>query len=238
MEENLVHKVGQEKEISMGKKINWGKGALAVLFLFFLVNLLFLDFYFFKPKKPAVSPLLDLQAEPSSKESTEIALSEPRGEKETLCPAACLDLINKSASQEVEAAEKEEPASGLVSCSAPKEVYIPLGKGSTTSLSWQELVGVEAVIDLANYPQLKSVIFEASMRIPTANGKAYAKLYNVTDKHDVWGSEVWAEGPSGYRAEAKNLSLSSGRKVYRLMMKSTMGYEAILDSARLKILLE
>ncbi len=60
----------------------------------------------------------------------------------------------------------------------------------------------------------------------------------MTDKHDVWYSEVWAEGSTNYRAESANISLSEGRNLYRVMMKSTMGYEAILNSARLKIVLE
>ena len=98
--------------------------------------------------------------------------------------------------------------------------------------------GAEAVIDLANYPQIKSIIFEASMRIPTANGRVYAKLYNVTEQHDVWYSEVSSEGPVSKREESKEISLASDRKLYRVMMKSTMGYEALLDSARIKIILK
>lgn len=127
--------------------------------------------------------------------------------------------------------------SGSAQSSYPKELYIPLGKGSVSNMNWVELGGVEAVIDMDRYPDVESVIFEASMRIPTANGKAYAKLYNVTEKHDAWFSEVWAEGSEGYRAESGKVILSPGRKLYRVKMKSTMGYEAILDLARLKILL-
>jgi len=76
------------------------------------------------------------------------------------------------------------------------------------------------------------------MRIPTANGRVYAKLYNVTDKHDVWYSEVWVEGSTSYRAETTSINLSSGRKLYRVMMKSQMSNEVVLDLARLKIVLK
>ena len=82
------------------------------------------------------------------------------------------------------------------------------------------------------------MIFEAFLRIPTGNGRAYAKLYNVTDKHDVWFSEVMVEGGNTQRVESKNIGLDAGRKIYRVTMKTAMGYEAVLESARLKIILE
>ena len=119
-----------------------------------------------------------------------------------------------------------------------REYYIPLGSGSTKSSDWEDLNGVEAVIDMNNYPNPKSIIFETSMYIPTGNGEVKAKLYNVTDQHDAWSSEVTSSGSTSQRNEANNISLAPGRKLYRVMMKSSMSYPAILDSARLKIILE
>jgi hypothetical protein len=152
-----------------------------------------------------------------------------------ICPQACLDEMSVGSASVAD--EVVTPAAPVASMLV-KEVYIPLGKGSTTSKTYTNLMGTEAVLDSNNFTQIKSMIFEASMRIPTANGKVYAKLYNVTDKHDVWFSEVSAEGDEGYRAESAEISFDSGRKLYRVMMKSTMGYEAILDWARIKIILE
>jgi len=123
-------------------------------------------------------------------------------------------------------------------CSQVKEVYIPLGQGSTSSRSWEQITGAEAVINLANFSGVKSIVFEASLRIPTGNGRVYAKLYDVTAKHDAWFSEVSVEGSQSKREESAPIVLSSGRNLYRIKMKSTMGYEAFLDQARLKILLQ
>lgn len=142
------------------------------------------------------------------------------GEQTVDCPSGCLDLINSSGSSQA------------------KEIYIPLGQGSTESQEWVEIPGAEAVINKNNFLKIKSVIFEVSLRIPTGNGRVYAKLFNVTEKHDVWFSEVWAESSQSKREESKPLTLGSGRHLYRVMMKSTMGYEAILDQARLKIVLQ
>ena len=217
---------------SFWTKFAWGKAALLVFFLFFLVNILILDIKVFTPDTSEVSqPIITPGVSQESAVDTPGVSSEVNP-----CPSACLEVISQvTASGLTQTTPAPKPAA-----SAPtvKELYIPLGSGSTKSVDWVELAGVESVIDAANYPKIKSVIFEASMRIPTANGRAYVKLYNVTDKHDVWFSEVWAEGSLSYRAESGNISLSSGRKLYRVMMKSTMGYEAILDSARLKIILE
>lgn len=155
---------------------------------------------------------------------------------ETTCPAACLAAI--SVANKETKAPTAQPAQPTAVGLAAKEIYIPLGNGSTKSQEWAEIPGAEAVLDMANFPKIKSVIFEAFLQIPTGNGKAYAKLYNVSDKHDVWLSEVVIEGGGIQRMESKNISLDAGRKLYRVMMKTSMGYEAVLESARLKIILE
>lgn len=116
-----------------------------------------------------------------------------------------------------------------------KEYYILLGSGSTKSNVWQDIAGAEAAIDTANYPAIKSVTFEVFLRIPTANGTVYAKLYNVTDKHDVWFSEVNSEGPTLTKKEA-SITLESGAKTYRVMGLSTLKYDANIENARLRIL--
>ncbi|MFC1727387.1 hypothetical protein ACFL0Y_02585 [Patescibacteria group bacterium] len=177
--------------------------------------------------RPAVD---DSDLEETIKEST---MAANLSEENSLCPEACLAAISSATVLKEPVVNQTAPDSIIV-----KELYIPLGGGSTNSQTYEGLEGIEAVIDTANYPNAKQIIFEATLRIPTANGKVYAKLYNVSDKHDVWHSEVSAEGSQGYRAESEKISLSQGRKLYRVMVKSTMGYEAKLDTARIKIILE
>lgn len=115
-----------------------------------------------------------------------------------------------------------------------KEYYVSLGSGVVKSNIWQDAAGVEAVIDTAHYPAIKSVTFEVFLKIPTANGTVYAKLYNVTDKHDVWFSEVSSEGPALTKKEA-TITLESGAKTYRVMGLSTLKYDANIENARLRI---
>ena len=115
-----------------------------------------------------------------------------------------------------------------------KEYYITLGSAMTKANTWQELVGVEALVDTANYPPIKSAIFEVYLKIPTANGQVRAKLYNVTDKHDVWFSDVSSEGPTLTKKEAP-ITLEPSAKTYRVMGLSTLKYDANIENARLRI---
>lgn len=125
-------------------------------------------------------------------------------------------------------------SSPVVASSRAKEYYIPLGSGTTKRATWQELVGVEAVVDTRNYPPIQTVIFEVYLAIPTANGTVRAKLYNATDKHDVWFSEVSSEGPILTKREAP-ITLDQGAKTYRVMGLSTLSYDARIENARLRI---
>lgn len=118
-----------------------------------------------------------------------------------------------------------------------REMYIPIGSGSSKSSTWKALEGVEINIDTTKYPTIKETYFQASIRIPTANGRVYAKLVNETDKHDVWFSEVSNEGSIAIVKEAK-INLDGGAKLYRVYLKSTLESEAILDQARIKLIVE
>lgn len=205
---------------------------LGIIIFLFLANLVLLNIKVFLKKEEATTPLPTPGAEKPF--SLQQPTSQPTGQT---CPAACLDEIYQATAEATKISPLPQKKTE-VSQPTIKEFYIPLGSGSTKSRDWEEMAGVEAVIDRANFPNVDSIILEATMRIPTANGRVYAKLYDVTAKHDIWFSEVWVEGSTSYRAESANISLSEGRHLYRLMMKSTMGYEAILDSARLKIILK
>lgn len=119
----------------------------------------------------------------------------------------------------------------------PKEFILPLGSGSTTSVDWKEIPGAEITIDTSNYPTINKVVFEVFLSIPTANGFTHAKLVNATDKRDVWFSEVTMETNTVTKREAV-INLEEGKKTYKVMMKSTMGYEAVLHNARIIITTE
>jgi hypothetical protein len=117
-----------------------------------------------------------------------------------------------------------------------KEFFVPFGTGSNSSDDWQDLAGLKATIDPANYGSIKTVTFEASVRIPTGNEAAYVRLYNSTDKHPVWFSDVSLEEGTPQLLISKPITLDSGNKTYQIQMKTSLKYPAFLDQSRLHII--
>lgn len=118
-----------------------------------------------------------------------------------------------------------------------KEFFVPLGSGTTTSEQWITLTGLGAQINPSNYQKIKSVNFEASLRIPTGNGRLYARLINVTDNVPLEETSVYVEGTVG-QLVTSSFSLRSGNKTYGVQLRSTLNYEGVLDIARIKITTE
>lgn len=118
-----------------------------------------------------------------------------------------------------------------------RELYITIGSGSSKSPKWDAIEGVEVNIDTNKYPKILEAYFQVSLRIPTANGEVSSKLYNETEKHDVWFSEITNQGSEAKLKEAK-INLSSGPNSYRVYLKSSLEAEALLDQARIKIIIE
>lgn len=116
-----------------------------------------------------------------------------------------------------------------------KEFFVPLGSGSNSTDEWADLSGAQAYIDSTSYGRVKSVAFEATVHIPTGNEIAYVRLFNATDKHPVWFSDVFLEGGTPQLLISKNITLDSGKKLYKVQMKTSLKYEAILDQARIHI---
>ncbi|OGG34753.1 hypothetical protein A2363_03285 [Candidatus Gottesmanbacteria bacterium RIFOXYB1_FULL_47_11] len=140
----------------------------------------------------------------------------------TQCPAGCLTAINKLAGT---------TAGG----STAKEYYIPLGTGTNATSEWVDVVGASAYVDTAQYPRIKKVIFEATVAVPTGNQTVYVRLFNATDKHPVWFSEVSMNttGPSALTSSP--ITLDKGNKLYQVQMKTQLKFTANLSQARIHI---
>lgn len=156
--------------------------------------------------------------------------------------STCVDC-RRDIDQIKQTLSKITPASGTSFTSVPvgasaREFFVPLGSGKTKAYEWEDIAGMSATIDSRNYTGIKSVSFEISLRIPTANGTVYARLFNKTDGHPVWNSDVSSEGPTALLKTANNITLDSGEKAYQVQMRNSLQYESIADSARMKIVLQ
>jgi hypothetical protein len=203
--------------------------ALAAFALLVAINLVFLDlFLIISPKSYDSAASVTVQTVSPS----------PSDEP---CPAACLATIQEfvhttSSSSVLQTTLTPTPTqkpSGIAPTTT--ELFIPFGSGSGAGTDWQDIPGLLATINTANYGQIQTVTFEASLRIPTGNQAAYARLYNVTDKHPVWFSEVSLEGGTPQLLISAPIQLDVGNKTYQVQLKTSLGSLTFIDQARLRI---
>lgn len=120
--------------------------------------------------------------------------------------------------------------------SAVKEYFITLGSGSSQAGDWTDVPGLTAQIDFGSYTGIKEVHFEASVVIPTANETASVRLFNVTDKHPVWYSEITLE--NGQFVSSNPVIYDTGSKLYQVQMKTSLQFMANLIQSRIHIILK
>lgn len=193
-----------------------------IIISLFLLNLLFLDFVIFERQPTQI---------------IEKTISMPIASN--ICPASCLSEISqatKSAAGGSTPTPTAKPASQPQQQTSVKEFFVPFGIGSNSSDDWQDIAGLKVTLDPANYGSIKIVTFEASVRIPTGNETAYVRLYNATDKHPVWFSDVSLEGGTPALLISKPITLDLGNKTYQVQMKTSLKYPAYLDQSRLHII--
>ena len=122
---------------------------------------------------------------------------------------------------------------------AQREIFIPIGTGSTKKSSYEDLAGLEVTIDTNKYTNIESVVFEASIWVQDGNGKVFAQLYNKTEGHPVWNSEISTSSATGILATSAAITLSSGSKTYKIQAKTNLvEFAAHVDNARIKITLK
>lgn len=193
-----------------------------------LANLAYLDFIAYKStidvdiKEP-------ITKQPSSKPQNSISQ-----DVNQMCPTTCLAQI-----YEATASAKKTPTPSAnkapSSVSQTKEFFVSFGSGSNATSDWEDVSGLKAYIDSTKYSSIKTVVFEASVRIPTGNEVAFVRLFNETDKHPVWFSEVSLEGGTPQFLVSSPITLDTGNKLYKVQMKTSLKFTAILDQARIHI---
>jgi len=120
---------------------------------------------------------------------------------------------------------------------AAKDHFIPLGSGAGQSADWEDIVGMVASVDLGQYQVIKSVLFEASVTVPTANQYVTLRLYNKTDGHPVWNSEVTMNTASSYLISAPVI-YDSGVKLYQVQLKTQLQFPVSISQARIHVILK
>lgn len=156
------------------------------------------------------------------------------------CSSSCMEEIQKATrtvSASVGPSTVPAISTPAPNSNAVKEYYVPLGAGSSSSDEWENITGAQAYVDPASFSSIKKVVFEASMQIPTGNQTAYVRLYNVTDSHPVWFSEMSLDGGASKLLTSDSITLDTGNKLYRVQLKTQLKYLVNLSQSRLKITL-
>lgn len=213
---------------------NFSKIATITLIVTITANLIYLDIALFSKKSAVETKTIEKE----TKTIIEEQLKEESNEKKDLsCSDACISKIYEATSsgKNIPAQLKTQSSASVSQTSQVKEYFVPLGSGSYTGADWGDVAGVQAVIDSNRYGSIKSVVFEPSIHIPTGNETAYIRLFNATDKHPVWFSEVSLSGGTPQLLFSQPISFDSGVKTYQVQMKTSLNYPAVLDQARIHI---
>lgn len=206
---------------------------LGAMLLIIIVNLFLIDIKLwgtpgaFLSQTQTVAPSPLPSAIPTASNAAEAASNAADAQGDS-CPAACQSLIASlsppTAAPPIQAVQ-----------STPREVYVPLGSGTTRSSQWEDIPTTETLINPTLYGTITEAYFIAPLRNPTGNGQVEAQLYNVTDKHPVWGSHVTLTGSTSQTVTSGTITLENGPRLYRVQIKSTLSYDAYLDQAKIRI---
>lgn len=212
--------------------------SLAILFFVFLfLNVIYIDVLLIQGSKPTIVQKFTNIINPTPSAENKIIASPD------ICPQSCVSqiqqaitLIKPSATISPTPLPVNNSSSQTTGSSQTKEYYVPFGSGSGSSGDWQDVAGLQASVNSNSYGSIKSVVFEVSLHIPNGNQTASVRLYNFTDNHPVWNSEVDFNGNAQSALKTSQaISLDSGNKLYKVQMKTQLQFEAILDQSRIHI---
>lgn len=204
------------------------KEIIIILLAVVLANLFFLDLKAFVKDETRDTPKIQTVVAPT----VPIIPSNP----DNLCPVSCLDKISEATAS----IKLQEPIVTIVqhvkNVSEVKEFFVPIGSGTHSTEDWEDVPGLLVTIDSNQYGKIKSVVFEATVRVPTLDQWAKVRLYNVTDKQPVWSSEVsFTIGSQPTLLISSPFILGSGVKSYQVQMKTQIRRPAYLDQSRIHI---
>lgn len=193
---------------------HWGLFFFRIIEILITVNIILVDTFVFRN-------ILS----PSTKNSTSTVLMTPT-------PTDVLSISPSPTSSQTTA----NPTTIINQTIGAKEIFIPVGQGQVTATDWTNIPGAVVYIDSTKYTNVKQVVFEASLQSPN-NQIISVRLYNMTDNHPVWYSEMSTNGTSQFLT-SQPIQLDNGNKLYQVQMKSQLQYAAIVDQARIHITLE
>lgn len=116
--------------------------------------------------------------------------------------------------------------------------YISMGtSATTTNTDWVDVEASAVYINLENdYGADATVSWEASLKVAHGNGKAFARLYDDTNKIAVDFSELTTENNVEFTQKSTgNLPFWKGRNLYKVQIKSLNSFEVTYSGGRIRV---
>ena len=119
-----------------------------------------------------------------------------------------------------------------------KDHFISFGSGTSSDQNFVDVGGLQASVNLSSYGNIKEIRFETSIQVPGENQAVTVRLYNKTDDHPVWNSEITKNAGASSYLVSSPIVYDSGVKTYTVQMRTQLGGVATLGEARLHIVLK
>ncbi len=200
-----------EKEIKIGFLVT------GIVILILLANVVYLNFILVKDKSVTSSNISVSQSSLPSSSPFPTALQTP-------------------ASTSTATSQSNSPTIAVQN--SIRDYFIPLGSGTNQTSDWADVPGAQATVDLTQYQNIKEVRFEASVSVPTANESVSVRIFNQTDRHPAWNSEVTMLGGSSAYLTSSSITYDTGSKLYQVQMKTQLQAPANLTQGRIHIILK
>lgn len=131
--------------------------------------------------------------------------------------------------------EKSSPTSSTTS-SSKYPLYIPIGSSSSSwnPTDWTSLGEFETSINADSYTGYTNMQLEVNFRLVDPSGTASVRLYNVTDGTAV-NSQIDTTSTTFALRSSGTFTLPTGAKTYRIQVKSSIGKDVYIQTARVKV---
>ncbi len=196
-----------------------------LIIIFLIANIIYLNIYIFN----------NLSKEKPSENKSGLLTNSTSSPSSTIFPTPCIDCSNQNASTTI---TQPKQLSTAPIQNTVKDYFIPLGSGTNQTSDWTDVPGVQTMIDFNQYQNIKEIHFEASIYVPTANESVSVRLYNVTDNHPVWYSDVTMNGNSSAYLTSPAIIYDTGSKWYQVQMKTQLQALATLVQSKIHITLK
>ncbi len=201
-----------------------------IVIILLVANIIFLNLYILHNLSAAKSTANTTAPSPTAAVSS----NSPLSSSPTILPTTCPNCLNQTLSPTVLPVNtSSQPVVNPV-----KDYFIPLGSGTNQTSDWTDIPGVQAIVDFGQYQNIKEIHLEASIYVPTANETVSVRLYNQSDNHPVWYSEMTTDGSASDYLTSPAIIYDTGSKLYQVQMKTQLQYPANLVQSRIHVVLK